>query len=147
MTPRPLPAHYCAACHWPLACTNADCPTVAKSDAPRPDPSSRCIACGRHIAGGHAVDCGAIAAPVVRERLNKSASAPRSAQPMPDMPQFSAREWADLLRALRFVSNDHVFDPYTTGEFASIREAEAFAERCGDLLYRLTPLAPEPRAR
>lgn len=33
---RPLPAHYCAACHWPLACSNADCPTVAKPESPRP---------------------------------------------------------------------------------------------------------------
>ena len=48
------------------------------------------------------------------------------------------QERADLLRALSFVSNDHVLDPYTTGEFASISEAEAFAKRCGDLLYRLT---------
>lgn len=34
--PDTRPADYCAACHWPLACTNADCSTAAKSDAPRP---------------------------------------------------------------------------------------------------------------
>lgn len=35
-----------------------------------PDPSIRCFACRRQLAGGHDVDCPAIAAPIVRARID-----------------------------------------------------------------------------